>query len=111
MPDINNDPQNREKLFWDLATPMLINGEAEEGTLMGFKCLRVQGNFFASLERENKGLIVKLPREQVQSLIDSGLGKPFAPNGRVFKEWVLLPIADREVWQAILNEAREFVMR
>ncbi len=109
MSESDNDFQNREELFWDLATPMLIKGEAEEGTMMGFKCLRVQGRFFASLDRETKSLIVKLPKDRVLSLIEDGHAVSFAPNGRVFKEWAMIPEVDRDDWELLLEDAREFV--
>ena len=101
--------ESKEGLFWDLAQPLLISGEAEEGTMMGFKCLRVQGKFCASLERETNNLIVKLPRQRVQSLIAEGQAEPFAPNGRVFKEWALIPEMDEALWGQLLSEAQAFV--
>jgi len=109
MSKSNDESDNREALFWDLAAPMLIKGEAEEGTMMGFKCLRVHGNFFASLDRKTKGLIVKLPKDRVLSLIEQENAVSFAPNGRVFKEWAMIPEGDENYWRAILEEAREFV--
>ncbi len=109
MSESNDDPQNSETLFWDLAMPMLMKGEADEGTMMGFKCLRVQGKFFASLDRESKNLIVKLPKDRVLSLIEAGNAVPFAPNGRVFKEWALIPKVDKDGWAMLLEEARGFV--
>lgn len=42
-------------------------------------------------------------------LVDSGVGKPFAPAGRVFKEWVLILQPDGRRWKALLREAIEFV--
>ncbi len=111
MSKSNDESDSREELFWDLAAPMLLKGEAEEGTMMGFKCLRVQGKFFASLDRKTKGLIVKLPKDRVLSLIEQGTAVSFAPNGRVFKEWVLIPELNESYWQIILEEAREFVAK
>jgi hypothetical protein len=31
------------------------------------------------------------------------------PNGRVFREWAAFPVADRDQWVALLDEARTFV--
>ena len=99
----------KSKLFWSLADPMLAGGEVEKGTMMGFPCLRVSGKFFASLGRNTDDLIVKLPKERVNKLIDDGDAEPFAPNGRVFKEWALINIADETKWKSYLNEALAFV--
>ncbi|MEM7334685.1 MAG: hypothetical protein AAF490_21595 [Chloroflexota bacterium] len=103
--------EDKQNMFWDLANPMLIKGEAEEGTMMGFKCLRVQGKFFATLNHRTNDLIVKLPKDRVLSLIDEGLAAPFSPNGRVFKEWATITKIDESYWEQILQESRRFVMQ
>jgi hypothetical protein len=35
--------------------------------------------------------LVKLPQPRVGQLIAAGHGEPFAPAGRVFREWVAIP--------------------
>ena len=95
--------------FWDLAEPMLAEAGVDEGTLMGFPCLRVDGDFFATCDHRSGDLIVKLPRERVAELVEAGVGRPFAPARRVFKEWVLVPERDEARWVALLAEARAFV--
>jgi len=99
----------REELFWDLAHEMCTDPNVAEGTMMGFPCLRVNGQFFASLDKNSKHMIVKLPAARVAELVGSGQGQPFAPNGRVFREWTALGVPDEDTWRAILHEARTFV--
>lgn len=99
----------KEVLFWKLADAMIDAGQATRGTMMGFPCLRAGGKFFASVERATGNLIVKLPEVRVGELIDEGIGKPFAPAGRTFREWVSLDEPDEEGWSARLAEARAFV--
>lgn len=94
--------------FWDIAEPLLLEAGVDEGTLMGFPCLRVDGNFFATCDHRSGELIVKLARERVSELVESGVGQPFAPAGRVFKEWVLVPERDEKRWANLIAEAREF---
>jgi len=53
---------------------------------MGFLCLRVEEQFFATCDHRTGELMVKLPRKGVQELIDSGSAHPFAPSGQVFRE-------------------------
>ncbi|HEX4661123.1 MAG TPA: hypothetical protein VH307_27340, partial [Streptosporangiaceae bacterium] len=53
-------------------------------------------------------LIVKLPRHRVEQLIETG-GKPFAPAGRTFREWVLIDDRDQARWAELIDEARLFV--
>ena len=76
---------------------------------MGFPCLRVEGQFFATCDHRTGNLIVKLPRARVQELIDFGVGQAFAPAGRVFREWVLVAERDDQQWSALIAEARSFV--
>jgi hypothetical protein len=77
--------------------------------MMGFPCLRVSGAFFASCDHRSGDLIVKLPRHRVDQLVAAGVGKPFAPAGRTFREWVLIDDRDEARWVALIEEAREFV--
>lgn len=94
---------DNEALFWDIAEELMCPG-VEEGTMMGHRCLRAQGNFAAMLDNSG-GLIVKLSKDRVDSLVDEGVGQPFAPAGKVFKEWVLVPDADEATWTDLMTEA------
>ncbi len=94
--------------FWKIADEFLENRGITEGSLMGFPCLRVKGDFFATCDHRTGDLIVKLPRERVQQLIDQGRGAPFAPAGRVFREWVLVEKRDGRKWRGLINEAKAF---
>lgn len=78
-------------------------------TMMGFPCLRVDDKFFACVEPSSGNLILKLSPERVNELARTGSGRPFAPNGRTFKEWVACPVAARELWTDLLNEAKRYV--
>jgi hypothetical protein len=80
-----------------------------DGTMMGLPCLRVGGAFFASCDHRTGDLIVKLPRERVEQLITSGEGKPFAPAGRTFREWVLVDDRDQTRWAELIDEALAYV--
>ena len=97
------------KFFWDLAEPLLARQGITKSTMMGFPCLRVNGEFFASADHKTGNLIVKLPTEKVDEMIDIGLGDPFAPAGRRFKEWVMISDRDPERWQQLISEAQDFV--
>lgn len=66
---------------------------------MGHPCLRINGDFFASMERGTGDLIVKLPAEtaaffSVNANIETGAAEPFASAGRRFKEWALVTTRD-----------------
>jgi hypothetical protein len=48
-----------------------------------------------------------LTRTRAREFVD----KPFAPAGKVFKEWLAVPTPDRRRWRALLNEGIAFVGR
>ncbi len=103
-------PLPNEQLFWELIGSLqLENSQVEEGTIMGGRCVRVAGEFLALVDFKSSGLVVKLPRERVDQLIADGLGRPFAPAGKVFREWVSIPKADPRQWDALLREGIAFV--
>jgi hypothetical protein len=95
-------------LYDELTDDLLYDPAVGRSTMMGYPCVRRAGRFFASFDTRADALVVKLPRERVAELIDSGTGEPFAPNGRVFREWVTIPEADYDLWESLLAEAREF---
>lgn len=96
-----------DALFWDIAEPFFGAG-AERSTMMGFPCLRIGGKFFASLEHRTGDLIVKLPADRVDDLINSGVGNAFAPNGRRFKEWTVVKDREEALWAELVQEACDF---
>jgi hypothetical protein len=99
-----------EKLFWELADELKKQDERiVESTIMNGRCLRVGAEFLALVDFKGSGLVVKLPRARVEELIASGVGRPFAPAGRVFKEWLSVPEPNRRRWRALLREGVAFV--
>ncbi|NNE95198.1 MAG: hypothetical protein HKN24_04140 [Acidimicrobiales bacterium] len=101
---------DHHEAFWDVAEPFLGRGELVEGTMMGHQCLRsAAGGFVATVERESGALVVKLPTQRVDALIESGDGQPFAPAGKVFREWVAVPSFDEGQWSKLLHESLTFV--
>ncbi len=101
--------ERQSAFFDDVAATALGEPGVAPGTMMGFPCLRVDGEFFASCDHRTGDLIVKLPRQRVAELIDAGVGKPFAPAGRTFREWVLIDDRNEARWTALMQEARLFV--
>lgn len=103
-------PQTDEDVFWELIDELQVDDpRIEEGTIMSGRCARVDGEFLALVDFKGSGLVVKLPRDRVQELIDQGVGQSFAPAGRVFKEWVSIPKRDRRRWRSLLREGVAFV--
>jgi len=99
-----------EDLFWRLAADLrATDARIVEGTIMNGRCLRVGKEFLALVDYKGSGLVVKLPHARVAELVRSGVGRPFAPAGRVFREWLAVPKPDRRRWLALLREAIAFV--
>src|SRR2546428_10452308 len=70
----------------------------------GSAALKIDDKIFAMLVRGR--LVVKLPRQRVDTLIAAGEGERFDPGGgRLMKEWLaLLPSSDEE-WLPLATEA------
>ena len=96
--------------FWDLIDELRFEDpRVEEGTIMGGRCARVSGEFLGLCDYKGSGLVVKLPRERVDELIAQGIGRPFAPAKKVFREWVAVPEIDPDLWKSLLLEGVAFV--
>jgi hypothetical protein len=100
--------EDAQDLYDELTDDLLYDPAVGRSTMMGFPCVRRAGRFFASFDKRAGALVVKLPRERVAELVEAGVGDPFAPNGRVFREWISLPAPDRGLWTRILAEALDF---
>ena len=98
-----------QALFDEVAERLLREDEAVEQTrMMGSDGLKTGGKFFAMVSRGE--LVVKLPRERVDELVEAGAGHRFDPgHGRLMKEWVALMPADEEACAGYVTDARHFV--
>ena len=78
------------------------------GRGFGANALQVDGRIFAM--SNEAGLVLKLPRDRVATLVTSGEGLPFdAGKGRPMKEWVIVPWHSPDSSQALAEEALAFV--
>ena len=92
----------------ELATDWCRKPGVEPGTMMGFPCLRFQGAFMACMHRDATHLIVKLPATRVAALVAQQHGEAFAPAGKVFKEWLAVPVSLEHTFDARMQEAWDF---
>ena len=71
--------------------------------------LQAGGKIFAMLARGN--LVVKLPRQRVDELVEAGAGERFDPrrDGRLMKEWLVVEPGSQEEWLPLATEAMRFV--
>ena len=70
--------------------------------------LKTRKKMFAMLNKGN--YVVKLPKDRVEELISSGEGLPYDPgNGRIMKEWVIIPEEYSDKWIEYALVAMQFV--
>jgi hypothetical protein len=98
-------------LYDELTDDLLYDPAIGRATMMGYPCIRLAGRFLASYDDRAGCLVVKVPRERVTQLIERGEGDPFAPAGKVFREWVSIPTVDPKLWRTLLEEAVDFVRK
>lgn len=82
--------------------------ESQSKKGFGSSTLKVHGKIFAMLVQDR--LVVKLPRQRVDTLVAAGDGERFDPgHGRPMKEWLsVAPTSDVE-WLPLAREAMAFV--
>jgi hypothetical protein len=107
-PSEQSGGDDARELYEELTDDLLYDPAIGRATMMGYPCVRLAGKFLASYDDKAGALVVKLPRERVTELVKDGRGEPFAPAGKVFREWVSIPGVDRMLWQALLAEAVDF---
>jgi len=80
----------------------------EQGRMLASPGLKTAGKFYGFATPAD--LVVKLPADRVEELIESGRGEPCSPRpGRPMKEWVRIPAPDEDSCLAYLLESRTFV--
>ena len=99
-------------MFAELTESLRANPEVEQGRMLSSPGLRVQGRFFAFVGSDDQ-LIVKVPEEQVRTMVESGIAQPLSMRDRVMKEWVCLDLpqtpADEQSWTDAIANALVYV--
>ena len=98
--------QNETNEMWANVKEHFLN--TEEVQKQG-ESLKIRKKMFVML---NKGrLIVKLPKERVTQLLNSREGQPYDPgNGKIMKEWIIIPVEFCNKWIEIAAEGKEFAL-
>ena len=84
------DPDSQ---FWKMATPLLARPGIARSTMMGYPCLRLHGDFFASWDQAADHLVVKL---------DDGTKRRFRDLGHQPLSGRLVLAVPPGTWQATL---------
>jgi len=86
-----------------------VRGVSRRRMFSSENAFSVNGKIFAMLTRGT--FVVKLPKERVDDLVESGKGKRFDPgHGRLMKEWIAVE-AGALPWVALAKEAHSYVRR
>jgi hypothetical protein len=82
---------------------------AESGRGFGSSALKIDNHIFAMLA-SGAEFVVKLPRHRVDALVAAGEGQRFDPrrNGKLMKEWLVVPRRLDTRWLPLAQEAFEF---
>jgi hypothetical protein len=98
-----------EQIWEPIAKQQLTERDVTTGTGFGTNPgLRVSGKIFAMLVRGE--LVVKLPKERVDVLVDTGVARRFdAGKGRPMKEWASVAAKASRRWKGLVEEAKVFV--
>ena len=95
--------------FAPVAKAFANDRQVTAGMMMASYGLKVKGKIFAMWVGGQ--LVVKLPRQRVDEMVENGKGKRFDPgHGRLMKEWVVV-LAQKKSWVDIAKEAYRFVSR
>jgi len=71
--------------------------------------LKIRRKMFAMLSKGK--FTLKLPKERVSHLLNSGIGEPYDPgNGKIMKEWVIIPFESSDKWIELTEEAKKFAL-
>ncbi len=100
-----------EQTFRKIRDRLVADPGVGEGTGFGSNPgLRVGTKIFAILGRGDE-LVVKLPKERVDELVDTGVGARFDPrrDGRLMREWATIPARHARRWAGLAEEALAFV--
>jgi hypothetical protein len=80
------------------------------GRGFGSSALRCHNKIFAMFVRGK--LVVKLPKDRVDALVEAGDGVRFDANkGTPMKEWLALDPSSKLRWSALATEALDFARR
>ena len=96
--------------MFDVAAERLLDGDpqVDRGRMFNAEGLKIGGKFFAFPRAEE--IVLKLPAERVEDLLESGAGSPFdAGKGRPMREWVSVRPDSEADCAEYMVEARNFL--
>ena len=84
---------------YELTDDLLYDPAVGRATMMGYPCVRLAGRFLASYDDKAGHLVAEPPSPSGSpSSWAKAEAEPFAPAGKVFREWAPTAPGDRELW-------------
>lgn len=72
------------------------------------EALKIKRKMFVFFNKID-AIVVKLPKNRVSELLESKEGLPYDPgNGKIMKEWIIIPKQFSEKWFDFSKEGMEF---
>ena len=91
-------------VYDDLKRHFAVDGRVEVAAGRGAQGIKLGKKMIVMFYKGE--LLLKLPPERVEELIESGHGKPYDPGtGSAIKDRVVIPAAQRESWIPLSEEA------
>lgn len=82
------------------------DSDVERVKLFGYDCLRASGKVFAKVDKGR--LIMKLPKQRIESLMMAGHLEPYDGKRGEMKLWVVVDSIDDDLAVELAGEARNF---
>ncbi|WP_353108826.1 hypothetical protein [Gordonia sp. (in: high G+C Gram-positive bacteria)] len=95
-------------VFDPLCDKLFARPNVDIGPMFGSEGVRVLGKVFAFVAGRGE-LVVKLPSDRIDALIDTGIGARMEMRGRVMREWMHVGLDHTVHWESLMTEAHDFV--
>ncbi|WP_248243371.1 TfoX/Sxy family protein [Microbacterium kunmingense] len=97
-------------LFDPIAERYVAHDGVDIGPIFGSEGLRIRGKIFAFLSFDGQ-LIVKVPAERANELVETTPARRMVMREREMKEWLFFEQTDAALWPAAVDEAFAYVDR
>lgn len=96
-------------LLGEIAEEFLVLSGVDWGRMLSSPGLRLRGKVFAVVVSSG-GLMLKLPGQRADALVNEGLVEYVVMSGRSMREWVVVPFAaGYDAWHGLVGEAHRYL--
>lgn len=113
MAKVSNTRTETQQRFSAIVDALLDEPNVTVGSVakkrFGSSTLQISGKIFALVSSKGS-FVVKLPKQRVDALEASAVGRRFDPgHGRLMKEWLAIVSGSKADWLALAREAMHYV--